>query len=597
VNFFQELKRRNVIRMALLYVVVGWVVLQIADVLFDPLGLPDWTFRLVLGLLLLGFPFALIFAWVFELTPEGLKRERDVDRDDSNTRRTGHKMNAAIVALLALAIVGLVLDRVIPESGPTPEPAAGQTSEPSAEAVAAGAETANTIAVLPFVNISGDPNNEYFSDGLTEELLNTLVRIGGLRVTGRTSSFAFKGQNVDLREIGRLLNVANVLEGSVRKAGNRVRITAQLIKASDGYHLWSDTFDRELTDIFAVQQEIADQVTEALHVTLLGADNSAVMTAMAGQRNPEAYEEYLRGMYIFQRFPDDREALARTRAHFERALARDPDYVDAYWGMHQYWDRMNRNGHGPFEASAEEMQKLTDTLQRLAPGSDRALAAAARTALIGYRYQEAVDFLSEAVQRYPGNATVWSEYASSLSALNENERALEAVNRAVELDPLSLDALRWKSFINYRSGNCEGALEVLDRAVEIEPDVARFRFYAGMCLYETTGEAEAARALVEAETLPFLHDTGLAILLAAQGDRAAAQQRMDAMRESYGDSASYQYGQIYAQWGEPDLALDWLEQAVAIRDTGLIQTSGDRLLGPLQGQPRFQAILKSAGFD
>jgi len=265
--------------------------------------------------------------------------------------------------------------------------------------------------------------------------------------------------------------------------------------------------------------------------------------------------------------------------------------------MHQYWDRMNRNGHGPFQASAKEMQEVTETLQRLAPGSDRALAAAARTALVGYRYQEAVDFLSEAVQRYPANITVLAEYASSLSALNENERALEAVNRAVELDPLSLDALRWKSFINYRSGNCEGALEVLDRAVEIEPDVGRFRFYAGMCLYETTGETGAARALVEAETLPFLHDTGLAILLAAQGDRAAAQQRMDAMRESYGDSASYQYGQIYAQWGEPDLALDWLEQAVAIRDTGLIQTSGDRLLGPLQGQPRFQAILKSAGFD
>jgi TolB-like protein len=326
-SFFAELKRRNVIRMAVLYIVAGWVVLQIADVLFDPLGLPAWTFRMVLGLLLLGFPLALIFAWVFEMTPEGLKRERDIDRSASVVAHTGRKMNTVIVVLLVVAIAGLVIDRLIPESG---QPAAATTAVAGPDPTAADANareaaaTDTSIAVLPFVNMSGDPDNEYFSDGLSEELMNTLVRLGGLKVTGRTSSFAFKGQNQDLREIGRLLNVANVLEGSVRKAGNRVRITAQLIKTSDGYHLWSDTFDRELDDIFAIQAEIAEQVSDALQVTLLGGAVADEPKTPSVSHNAQAYEEYLRGMYIWQREPDLRESLDSARSHFEAALALDP---------------------------------------------------------------------------------------------------------------------------------------------------------------------------------------------------------------------------------------------------------------------------------
>lgn len=593
-SLFQELKRRNVIRMALLYVVVGWVVLQIADVLFDPLGLPDWTFRLVLGLLLLGFPFALIFAWVFELTPEGLKRERDIDREDSITRRTGHKMNAAIVALLALAIVGLVLDRVIPESGPAPEPAAGQPSEPPAQAAAAAAQTANTIAVLPFVNISGDPDNEYFSDGLTEELLNTLVRIGGLQVTGRTSSFAFKGQNVDLREIGRLLNVANVLEGSVRKAGNRVRITAQLIKTSDGYHLWSATFDRELDDIFAIQQEIADRVTDALQVALLGATESGG-AATEDRHNPEAYENYLRGTYIWQRDPDALDSLDRARQHFEAALALDPAYDDAVWGMFLVWDRMNRNGHGPFEKSRERMLFYAAELQRLAPDSDRMLSAAARNALVDYRYAEGVAYLEKAAEKYPGSAVAQGEYAAALSTVARYDEALRAAERAAQLDPLSLDVMRWKSYIFYKSGDCGGARRIMERALAIEPNVGRFRYYYAMCVFETTGDAASVLPHAEAEPLGFAHATALAILYQALGEPQRAREQMDAMLVDYGDSASYQYGQVHAQWGENETALAWLENAVKIRDPGIIQAVDDRLLAPLHGEPRFEQILRAIG--
>jgi serine/threonine-protein kinase len=608
-SFLGELKRRNVVRMALLYVVAGWVLLQIADVLFDPLGLPEWTFRLVFGLLLLGFPFALIFAWVFELTPEGLKRERDIDPGRSVVQQTGNKMNVAIIVLLVLAIAGLVVDRVLPERSAGPERgvgserAAAPAGEPQAvtvqEPVAAeppAAADEGSIAVLPFVNMSGDPENEYFSDGLSEELLNTLVRIGGLKVTGRTSSFAFKGRNQDLREIGRLLNVANVLEGSVRKAGDRVRITAQLIKTSDGYHLWSDSFDRQLDDIFAIQQEIAEQVTRALQVTLLGESPGDRPAATFPSSDPQAYEEYLRGMYIWQRFPDDRDSLIRARAHFEKAIELDAEYVDAYWGMYLFWDRMNRNGHVPFIESKERMQQFAEELSRLAPGSDRALSAAARNALVNYRYAEGRGFLAEAVERYPSNATVWSEYAASLVPLGQFDEALQAVSRAAELDPLSLEILRWKSFVLYVLGDCDGAAAAMQRALEFEPGIGRFRYYAAMCIYETTGDVQRALPLAQAEPVVFLHDTALAIFYNALGDAERAQERLDHMRANFGETASYQYGQIHAQWGDMDLALNWLEKAVEIHDTGITQAGYDRLLDPLRGEPRFQQILRDSGY-
>ena len=337
-SFFSELKRRNVVRMGVLYIVASWLTLQISDVIFDPLGVPPWVFRLLMSLLALGFPFALIFSWIFELTPEGLKLERDLDRSQSIVHQTGHRMNTVIVVLLVLAIGGLIADRLVPETvapGEAGPDSAGLIEKQAASVATAAentvsAEDGTSIAVLPFVNMSGDPDNEYFSDGLTEELLNSLVRIGGLKVTARTSPFAFKGQKQDLREIGRLLNVANVLEGSVRKAGNRVRITAQLVKASDGYHLWSDTFDRELDDIFAIQAEIADQVTKSLHITLLGDEQADQPVVGSAGQNAKAYEEYLRGMYVLQHDPDDEEALEIAKGRFFRAIEIDPGYVDAY---------------------------------------------------------------------------------------------------------------------------------------------------------------------------------------------------------------------------------------------------------------------------
>jgi TolB-like protein len=613
-SFFSELKRRNVVRMGVLYIVVSWLTLQISDVIFDPLGVPSWVFRLLMSLLALGFPFALIFSWIFELTPEGVKRERDIDRSQSIVHETGHRMNTVIVVLLVLAIGGLIADRLVPETvapGDAEPDSAGVIEKQAASAAtvdenSVSAEDDNSIAVLPFVNMSGDPDNEYFSDGLTEELLNSLVRIGGLKVTGRTSSFAFKGQNLDLREIGRLLNVANVLEGSVRKAGNRVRITTQLVKVSDGYHLWSDTFDRELDDIFAIQAEIADQVTKSLHVTLLGGEQADQPVVGSAAQNAEAYEEYLRGMYVLQHDPDGEEALELAKGHFSRAIDIDPGYVDGYWGLISTWDRINRNGYVLFSESIGHMQHYNAELQRLAPGSERALNAAGRIAIVLYDYERAAMYLEEAASRYPGSATTLARYGSYLQLANSvngtgdvNQslvRALRVIDNAVQLDPLSLEILRIRGNILVQMGDCDGLAKTRDNALELDPDAGRFSARLAKCIYETEGDVNRALLIAESEPLGFAHYTLLAIFHHALGDPELAKQYLDHMYASYGDSAAYQYGQIHAQWGEPELALTWLETALDIHDPGIILSGNDRLLDPLRDEPRFQKILEAAGF-
>jgi TolB-like protein len=252
-SVWAELKRRNVVKVAVAYAIVGWLLVEVASTVLPTFEAPQWLLQAFTLFIVLGFPLALIFAWAFELTPEGIKREKDVDRSASITHKTGRKLDFLIIAVLGMAVAYFVVDKffwVEKESTITP------------------AVTEQSVAVLPFVDMSPNKDQEYFSDGIAEELLNQLSKIRGLQVPGRTSTFAFKGQNEDFRVIGEQLHVAHVLEGSIRKAGERVRITVQLVKAADGFHLWSETYDRDLIDIFAIQEEIAKAVAKALSITL-----------------------------------------------------------------------------------------------------------------------------------------------------------------------------------------------------------------------------------------------------------------------------------------------------------------------------------------
>ncbi len=314
-DLFEEVKRRNVFKVAFVYAIAGWLTMQIVDVMFPALKLPDWMTSAIAAMLLIGFPFALIFAWAFEMTPEGIKLEKDVDRSESITPHTGRKLNQSALIILAVAVGFLLFDKFV------------LRPEITQQAVDTTAEIVETIkpsiAVLPFVNMSGDVENEYFSDGLSEELLNVLARIPQLHVVGRTSSFAFKGKNQDLRDIGEQLNVGHILEGSVRKSNTRLRITAQLADAENGYHLWSETYDREVTDIFAVQDEISSAVVTALRVTLLG----NIPSTDYGTQNLDAYEWYLKSRYLLEHTSE--ENLRKAIESADKAIELDPGYAGA----------------------------------------------------------------------------------------------------------------------------------------------------------------------------------------------------------------------------------------------------------------------------
>ena len=315
-TFFDELKRRNVFRVGIAYAIATWVLLQITEVITPLLGLPDWAPKLIFVILAVGFVPALIFAWAYELTPEGLKKEKDVDRSESITHHTGRKLDFAIIAVLVLAVGLLLADRY------TGKPA------PDAEQV-----TNKSIAVLPFVNISSDKEQEYFSDGITEEILNALASVKELKVAGRTSSFAFKGQNQDLRRIGELLGVTHILEGSVRKSGTTVRITAQLVQVKDGFHLWSDTYDRELTDIFAIQDEIANEILIQLKARLLDEEGPAIVSQ---RTDPEVYDVYLLAKQLLYR--RTRLTIESAVELLDQAIAKDPECTpSAPMGQIVFW--------------------------------------------------------------------------------------------------------------------------------------------------------------------------------------------------------------------------------------------------------------------
>ena len=324
-NFFEELKRRNVFRVGIAYVLMSWVLLQGADFVLDVAGAPDWVIRTLIIVVGVGLPIALFFAWAFEVTPEGIKREADVDRSASVAPHTGRKLDRAIIVFLVLVVVGMGVERFYSSPEPAPEAIAEIRTDVPVEAeteAEAEATTAKSIAVLPFANMSSDPEQEFFSDGITEEILNALAQVPDLKVAGRTSSFAFKDRNEDLRGIGEALGVNHILEGSVRKAGNQVRITAQLIKADDGFHLWSETFDRELTDVFAIQDEIAAAILAQLETQL--AVGSSIDVA---EVDLAVYDQYLKARQLMRGRAE--QDLQQASSLLDQVIAQDPEYAPA----------------------------------------------------------------------------------------------------------------------------------------------------------------------------------------------------------------------------------------------------------------------------
>jgi TolB-like protein len=393
-SLFQELKRRNVIRVAILYAVSSWVLLQLTDVLTSLLNVPESAGSIVVMLLLLGFFPALIFAWVYEMTPEGLKREIDVDRTQSQTPETGKKINVVIVVLLVIAIGGLIADRLIPETTVEVDDVLVDLTDAPIDEL--------SIAVLPFADLSQDQDQQYFTDGLSEELLNLLVRVDDLHVASRTSSFAYRGSTLGVPEISQALKVGHILEGSVRKDGDRIRITAQLIEAETDRHLWSENFDRELVDIFAIQDEIANAIVQALTGKLgVGADRA--ISVDVATENTDAYEMYLTARELFLK----RAELPESIRLFRAAVELDPSFARAWEGLAAVEAVSNDwipddIDHYPLAVEAAEMALSLD------PDSSMALAVLGSiSANARYDWVRSIEYLNSAVEKDPKNTTAW----------------------------------------------------------------------------------------------------------------------------------------------------------------------------------------------
>ncbi|MDH4125325.1 MAG: hypothetical protein OEW64_06395 [Gammaproteobacteria bacterium] len=447
-KLIEELQRRNVIRVAIAYAVASWVLLQIVDVVTPIFELPGWAPKLIFVILAIGLVPALIFSWAFEITPDGLKKESEVDRATSITGSTARKLNYIIIGSLALAVALLIVERQVNQSSG------------GAETGINVADMQKSIAVLPFVNMSSDAEQEFFSDGITEEILNSLASVKELKVAGRTSSFAFKGQNDDLRRIGEALGVNHILEGSVRKAGAQVRITAQLIQVDNGFHLWSETYDRELTDVFEIQDEIANEILKQLRSKLLSDDT---VVAEAKRTNPEVYALYLRAKQrMYTRIGTEIETALQE---LDQAIQLDAEYAPAYAQRAIATMLLSDQQYGsiPDDESNRRGKRFADLALNLDPNSAEGWAA------LGLYYGR--DGL-------------------------ETDAAIDALVKALEINPNLIDASNWLQIALSNAGDMRGAMEIIEEMAERDP-LYRPAFSNAMMVFNNFGEHEKATALLE----------------------------------------------------------------------------------------------------
>jgi adenylate cyclase len=458
-SFIQELKRRNVAKVAVLYAIVAWIVLQIAELLFEVLGLPDEWLKLVLALFMLGFPIALIFSWVFEITPEGVKREKDIDRDSSIAPQTGQRINVVIIVLLVVAVATVVIDRLMPKQAAEPVAAIVE------EAVVEEGAAENSIAVLPFADLSADGDQEYFSDGIAEEILNVLVRIDGLEVASRTTSFGFKGQeSLGIPFIAEKMSVRHVLEGSVRKAGDTVRITAQLIDAQSDKHLWSETYDRTLSaeSIFEIQDEIAGAIVEQLGALMNTSGGGSTSRAAADTQDLEAYELYLLGHKLFI----ERSDVARSIEVLELAVEKDPGFARAWAALAAgYFVAPGWVGSGrDYEALAKN---AANTAIEINP--DLALPYAVLGGQFSLRspleFDAGFKMFEEALLRDPKETTTYLWRGIANGGLGYFDLAIADFRRCLEIDPAYRNCRRFLSATLLFNGEEEAAEEQFERGL------------------------------------------------------------------------------------------------------------------------------------
>jgi len=574
-SFFAELKRRNVYKVAVAYAVVGWLLIQIATQVFPFFDIPNWAVRLVVLLIVAGFPVALIIAWAFELTPEGLKRTAEADRaTQPQPKSYGWIYIVVIGAILSIGL--FFLGRYSAKSG-TPQSSIQISSK--------------SIAVLPLLNESGDPKDEYFSDGLSEELIAALAQIRELKVIGRSSSFRFKERKEEPKAIGEKLGVATLLEGTVRKQGDRVRIVAELINAADGIELWTRTFDRELKDIFAVQQEIAAAVASALKLRLLGSDEQA--STSPATNNTEAHNAYLLGHYYFQR--RNLEDFRKAVDHFDEAIRLDPKYALAYTERSESWTLI-----GDLSGQGKTLwpKARSDAEQAVAIAPDLAEAHSAlgwARFFTEWKFAEGLKELRRAKDLSPSNPTTNDLLTRVLTYVGNLAEAEKLARQSIELDPLAFAPPFNLARILWFEGKLDEANAAAAKAAELQPGAASTHRYQVFVAIQR-GDTDAALREAMSEPDATYRRFELALAHFARKDRAAADATLAELITTSRDIAAYQIAEVYAFRGETDKAFEWLEISFDTHDTGTLGIVVDPLLRNLRDDPRYKTLVAKMNF-
>ena len=584
-NFFAELKRRNVYKVAVAYGVVAWLLMQIASQIFPFFEIPNWVVRLVVLLLIVGFPVALIIAWAFEVTPEGIKRTEAADAAGLRSRGVAW----IYVVLIGVALsVGLFFVGRFTAGHATARPASQEVRRGKQSEVAT-VGPGKSIAVLPLINESGDPKDEYFSDGLSEELIAALAQISGLKVIGRSSSFRFKDRKEAPKTIGEKLGVSTLLDGTVRKQGDRVRIVAALVNATDGIQLWTRTFDRELKDIFAVQQEIARAVAESLRVTLLGTQENPSQIAT---NNVEAHNAFLQGHFHFLRrnVDDYRKAIS----YFDRAIELDPNYALAYAEQAEAWTMIgDLTGQRP--TAYPKARNDAERAVAIAPGLAEARAALGWVRFFGeWKFADGLSELKRAKELSPTNPTANDLLARVIVYLGRIDEAERQAREAVELDPLSVATQFNLARVLFIAGKLDQAAAAGRKVAELQPSSSSSHRWQVLVAFQR-GDGETALREAQLEPDEGFRSFELALAYHILGDRKEADAALADLIAHARDRFAYQIAQIYAVRGEADKAFEWLQISFDDHDGGTLSLSVDPLLRGLRDDPRYKNLLVKLG--
>ncbi|MEN8145838.1 MAG: hypothetical protein ABFS14_12915 [Gemmatimonadota bacterium] len=577
-QFLAELKRRRVFRVMAVYGIVGFAIIEVADAVFPRMALPDWSVTLVVWLALLGFPIALVLAWALELTPEGVRPTAGAapgELTEIIASPAWKRWSAAILALVGVAalLAGAWY--------------AGRQSAPTAGADPATSRASASIAVLPFADMSPKNDQEYFSDGISEELLNLLAKIPGLQVAARTSSFSFKDQNLEIREIAERLDVAHVLEGSVRKDDDQVRITAQLIRADDGFHVWSETWERMLDDIFAIQDEIAADVAGQLKVTLLGAAPTGQAT------DPAAYTLFLQARHLGRQRTAD--GVEQSDALYRQALGIDSSYAAAWAGLASNYFYRADIGLVPVEVGFPMAREAANRALVIDPEYAPAYATLGR---IVSNYELDLDaaarHLERALALEPTNTEILHDAGHMAEHLGRVEEAIALSAYEVARDPVNPRAHAGLGYKYLSAERWDDAITSLRTALSLSPGRISAHLAIGSALLQK-GEPQAALAEVQQESLESFRLGGLALAYHALGRADESDAALGELIEKYEQSRAYNIAYVLAFRGETDRAFQWLDRAAQAKSPDLPIIPVQPEFASIHNDPRWLPFLESIG--